>query len=406
MPAHSTVLRRLLVPGLAAALAVPLAGIAQADEPSGNSNPSANGNSSANDNRDRAYACRQDIHPQDAAYPGVHVASIQTAPNGDLLYSFYAGTEEGADDVATYMSRLPVGAKRWTEPRVIFDEPGQPDGNAVLWADGDTTFLLFSTIRGGGWTDADLRLIRSGDSGKTWSAPEQIRSDWGWLFGTRPFRMSNGEVLVPIYSEAQWSSGWYIPSDNYTTWVPFPGDDDTVWPQSPNGAIQPATVELEPGHLLAYLRTRDQAIYRTESFDYGRTWTPATSTGLPNNNARVALLKLDNGNLVMASNPITSGRNILRLALSTDQGKTWQSSVDVESEPGAEFSYPYLLQTDDGMIHLAYTHRRESMRHVVFNEEFLRSGTDLPSDAQPIPVEYRHDRLRHVDACHYVNQKH
>ena len=387
--------RRVLVPSLAAVLALPASAVTQtaahAAEPPGR------------DDAFRAYACRQDIHPQDPDYPGVHVASIEKAPNGDLLYSFYAGTREGADDVATYMSRLRVGAKTWTEPRVIFDEPNQPDGNAVLWTDKDTTYLFFSTIRGDGWTDADLRLIRSTDNGRTWSDPQYIRQEWGWLFGTRPFRMSNGEVLVPIYSERLWAAGWYIPSDDYTTWVPYPSADDTQWPTSPNGAIQPATVELEPGHLLAYLRTRDRAIYRTESFDYGRTWTPAEPTGLPNNNARVALLKLANGNLVLAYNPITSGRSILRLSLSTDQGRTWTSHVDIESEPGAEFSYPYLMQTGDGMIHLAYTHRRQSMRHLVFNEEFVRAGADLPSDARPVPVEYRHQALRHPAACHYVN---
>lgn len=55
------------------------------------------------------------------------------------------------------------------------------------------------------------------------------------------------------------------------------------------------------------------------------------------------------------------------------------------------------------MIHLAYTHRRESMRHIVFNEEFVRAGTDLPSDPQPVPVELRHGKLTQPSACHYVN---
>jgi predicted neuraminidase len=78
----------------------------------------------------------------------VHVASLEEAANGDLLYSFYAGTREKATDVATYMSRLSVGSKTWTEPRVIFDEPDQPDGNAAIRADDNATYLFFSTIRG------------------------------------------------------------------------------------------------------------------------------------------------------------------------------------------------------------------------------------------------------------------
>jgi predicted neuraminidase len=37
--------------------------------------------------------------------------------------------------------------------------------------------------------------------------------------------------------------------------------------------------------------------------------------------------------------------------------------VDVETEPG-EFSYPALLQADDGTIHMVYTWRRTAIAHV------------------------------------------
>src|SRR5665647_142809 len=141
--------RRAIAPGVAALMAVSLSAWSASPEASFDEAP-------RQQDEFRAYACRQDIHPQDPNYPGVHVASLVKAPNGDLLYSFYAGSQEGADDVKTYMSRLSVGSKEWQAPRVVFDEPNQPDGNAVLWADGHTTYLFFSTIRGGGWTDACL----------------------------------------------------------------------------------------------------------------------------------------------------------------------------------------------------------------------------------------------------------
>lgn len=352
---------------------------------------------------EEAYACREDIHPQDPDYPEVHVASLEEAPNGDLLYSFYAGTREKADDVATYMARLPKGSTEWEEPKVIFDEPDKPDGNAVLWNDGHGKIhLFFSTIMGDGWTEAILRKMTSEDNGLTWSEPTMVREEWGWLFGTKPFRMSNDEVIVPIYNETNWSSGYYISDDNFRTWYSYP-ENDLDWPRSPNGAIQPATVELEPGHLLTYMRTRDSLIYKTESFDYGRTWTEAEPTDLPNNNSRVALLKLNSGNLLLAYNPVQSGRSPLRLALSEDGGETWSAGVDVETEPGAEFSYPYLLQTSDGSIHLAYTHRRESMRHIVFNETFVRNGSDLPSNPEPSKLEYYNGQLKEVDKCKEVD---
>ena len=377
--------------------AIPMAGAQPPDGPPGLSDEK------------RAYACRQDIHPQDENFPGVHVASLAEAPNGDILYSFYAGTREQATDVATYMSRLALGQRHWTVPEVIFDEPNRPDGNAVLWVDGPRTWLFFSTIMGpnNAWTQAILRRQYSDDSGFTWSEPAVIREEWGWLFGTRPFRMSNGEVIVPIYSEIHWAAGWYLPSADYETWIPSPSGDPADWPHSPGGAIQPATVELEDGHLLAFMRTRDtpsatRQIYRTESFDYGRTWTPAVPAGLPNNNARVDLLKLEGGALLLASNPITRGRSILRLQLSDDGGETWSTGIDIENESRQEFSYPYTIQTSNGEIHFAYTHRRQSMRHVVFNEAFLRAGTHLPSNPLFGATEYRDGEVRDVAACHYV----
>lgn len=352
------------------------------------------------------YACRQDVHPRDADFPGVHVATLEQAPGGDLLYAFYAGSREGADDVRTYLSRLETGSRRWSEPEVVFDEPGRPDGNAVLWTDDENgrVHLLFSTIMGDGWSEAVLRAITSEDDGATWSEPRWVRQEWGWLFGTRPFRMSNGELLVPIYSEVEWSSGWYVSRDDGYTLTPRPGPDDTAWPSSPRGMIQPATVELEPGRLLAFNRTRDGRIWKTESTDYGRTWSDAVPTDLPNPNARVALAKLGSGSLVLAYNPTRRGRSPLRLALSTDGGETWPHGVTVEAEPGEEFSYPYLLQSADGMIHLGYTHRRESMRHLVFDEAFLRRGPAIPSDASSdVVYEYTPAEGLHQDErCDYA----
>ena len=351
------------------------------------------------------YACRQDIHPQDEDYPGVHVATLEQAPNGDLLYGFYAGQREKATDVRTYMARLRTGRQRWVEPRVVFDEPDKPDGNAVFWTDdrNKAVHLLFSTIMDDGWTEANLRVITSHNNGLTWSQPRFVREEWGWLFGTQPFRMTNGEVIVPIYSEEEWSSGFYISDDDLATVTAYPSDDATTWPRSLGGMIQPATVELEPGHLLAMNRSRDGLIWKTESTDYGKTWTDAVPTNLPNNNSRIALLKLDNGHLVLAHNPSVSGRDTLRLSISADGGLTWPHSVDVESESGQEFSYPYLLATDDGMIHLGYTHRRKSMRHLVFNESFVISGPNIPSNpAYDVKAEYAGGALRDVAVCAYA----
>src|SRR5437016_958776 len=79
------------------------------------------------------------LHPQHNHAPG-----IVECPNGDLLCSWYRGSgERSADDVAVYGARLRKGSDRWSEPFMIADNPGFPDGNTVLFIDAKKQLWLF-----------------------------------------------------------------------------------------------------------------------------------------------------------------------------------------------------------------------------------------------------------------------
>jgi hypothetical protein len=295
----------------------------------------------------------------------------------------------------------------------------------VVWHDGQgRVWTFFSTIQGSGWSQADLGAIWSDDSGVTWSEPVKLRTEQGWNVGTAPLRMSNGEVLLPVYDERFATSGFYVTDDGWQSWHSYPGAPAgpeveplghafaASWPRG----IQASTVELEPGHLLAYMRSGSGSIMVTESTDYGRTWSPSEASEHPNPGARVALLKLANGHLLLASNPVDGDapeRSPMTVALSEDNGATWPWSVEVETNRDERMQYPSLSQDSQGMIHLGYTHARrtKNMRHVVFNEAFVRAGVDIPSNPasgrrpyedQPIPierVEFRDGAVHQVDTC-------
>ena len=47
-----------------------------------------------------------------------------------------------------------------------------------------------------------------------------------------------------------------------------------------------------------------------------------------------------------------------------DFGRTWQAALVLENEPG-EYSYPAIVQTKDGLVHLTYTWKRQKVKHVV-----------------------------------------
>jgi hypothetical protein len=58
----------------------------------------------------------------------------------------------------------------------------------------------------------------------------------------------------------------------------------------------------------------------------------------------------------------------------------------LESEPGAEFSYPYLFEAKEGRIHLVYTWKRKSIKHATFNVSWLdaQSRAEGPVDGSRI----------------------
>ncbi|MEJ2060414.1 MAG: exo-alpha-sialidase, partial [Gammaproteobacteria bacterium] len=138
--------------------------------------------------------------------------------------------------------------------------------------------------------------------------------------------------------------------------------------------LQPALVPLTTQHVLAFMRYKGPAphrVMRAESVDGGQHWSTPTATDVPNPNSAVAVLRLRDGRLLMAANPIRSNRNVLALLISRDDGRHWQRIVTLEEGGSeAEFSYPYMIRSGD-RIDLAYTWRRKRIRHVRFNLNWL-----------------------------------
>ena len=124
------------------------------------------------------------------------------------------------------------------------------------------------------------------------------------------------------------------------------------------------------GRLQAVGRTRSGKIFETVSADAGRTWTALGLTDLPNPNAGIDATTMADGRFVVVYNHVATGRSPLNVALSID-GKAWQAGAVLDDEPGREFSYPAVIQTADGLLHITYTWHRERIRHVVIDPRAL-----------------------------------
>jgi predicted neuraminidase len=142
---------------------------------------------------------------------------------------------------------------------------------------------------------------------------------------------------------------------------------------SASGLIQPSLVSLGGDRVLMILRdgTGQHAVHTALSEDNGWTWTEARAGNLPNPNAAMDAVRLDDGRILLVYNHSTDVRENLSLAISADEGQTWEHRVVLEEEADREFSYPQVTKAEDGLIHITYTWRRERIRHVAFNTAWL-----------------------------------
>jgi len=328
------------------------------------------------------FLLEETVNP-DSPYAMSHVASLSELPDGRLAATWYAGSREGAGDVAIYFSTRSPTDTRWSLPRAIVTrESAARDlnryikkvGNAVVFANPvGKLSLLYVTVSIGGWSGSSLNLTTSVDGGATWSQSQRLTLspffNLSELAKNAPAALIYGSWAVPIYHEL-------ISTFPEVLWLDETEEGVRVTKSRVSAGwfgYQPALTPLTASTALAVLRTDDdsKAVSVARTDDGGETWSTPNSLSLPNPDAGLDAIRLTDGRLLLAFNDSTTGRENLRLALSTDEGQTWTRIATVVEEAGADFSYPFLMQASNGDVHLVYTWKRAAIRHVVFNTPWL-----------------------------------
>jgi alpha-L-rhamnosidase len=100
-------------------------------------------------------------------------------------------------------------------------------------------------------------------------------------------------------------------------------------------------------------------------------------TSLPNNNSGTDAVTLKDGRQLLVYNHVLPPGNLakgartpLNVAVSKD-GVTWYAALILEDSPISQYSYPSVIQTSDGMVHVVYTWRRQKIKHVVIDPSKL-----------------------------------
>ncbi|GMV99953.1 MAG: hypothetical protein AMXMBFR84_10920 [Candidatus Hydrogenedentota bacterium] len=303
--------------------------------------------------------------------PVHHCSTIAEAPNGDLLCLWYGGSYESAEDQALFLSRLKKGERIWSKPESMLANQDQPPGNAlILRGYGDEMIILWGRMestrplrRGSGWGQCRIMVRTSKDNGKTWSKDVEMPDGYAWLPRNAALTLSDGTIAVPLSGRVDGKyAGFLVTLNKDGSWSRLPG----VMP----GGEQPTVIQRDNGELLSLMRSEPR-ILQSVSTDAGQSWTMPERTELKCPDSGIAMTKLKSGRLVLVYNDTDqSDRTPLVLKQSTDGGLTWGEPKVLEADWG-EFSYPCVIEDSDGMVHVTYTYRRYSIKHVAFDEGWL-----------------------------------
>ena len=312
-----------------------------------------------------------ELLPRAAA--SAHAVTLAQRSDGTLIAAWFAGSREGASDVAIYSSAYENNT--WSNPiRIVDRQHVEHDtqrlirklGNPLLWhAPDNVLHLWFVSVSYGGWAGSAINHMQSNDDGQRWSAATRIVASPFWNLSTLvrnpPLALADGAIALPVYHEFLTKRPEWLRFDSHLRLL-----DKTHIPDSAR-TLQPAAVSLDEHRVLALLRDAGpvHSIHAAYGDEAGSHWLPATATAIPNPNAAIALIRLADGSLLLACNPLEANRNQLALLRSQDQGSHWSAPVIIEQgAANDEFSYPALLQDTAGTVHLAYTWKREAIKHV------------------------------------------
>ena len=366
----------------------------------------------------------------------VHAASIVELRNGGLRAVWFSGSREGAGDVTIQTAVMDAASMRWQTESTLFDrqklERGlwryvKKLGNPVIARAPDGSLSLWLVnVSLGGWAGSAVTWSRSVDEGASWSVPKRLVTspflNISTLVKSAPVPLADGQVYLPVYHEfvTKFAEVLRLSADGQVVdKIRIPGSRSSLQPVLLVDDAQKAQIFMRSSH--------GGFVTASATGDAGRTWSDTRITSWPNPDSALAGVVTSGAMQWLALNPTSAGRGILamlqapkggifdgalqwivepnltsatrhpaglsmsnyELALGQELQARGTSQVQAQSYVASakrqlcsadncaqEFSYPYLLQTSDGFIHLVYTWHRTRIRHVRFDprQTALASG--------------------------------
>ncbi|MGB0579834.1 MAG: exo-alpha-sialidase [Limisphaerales bacterium] len=328
-----------------------------------------------------------------AKFKECHASTIVETSRG-FTAAWFGGTKEGHKDVGIWTSYHDGGG--WSGAKEVANgvqhrtdngEHRWPCWNPVLFQPpGDAPLQLYFKVGPSPqkwWGE----LLVSYDRGRSFRDQRRLPEGIDGPVKNKPVLLPDGSILAGSSTEYD---GWRVhferTRDLGHSWerVGLINDGKEF------NAIQPSILTHKDGRLQILCRSREKAITTSWSKDGGKTWSKMTATTLPNPNAGTDAVTLKDGRQLLVYNHTQRsegkwrGRNMLNVAVS-DDGINWSAAMILEQQVKSEFSYPAVIQSDDGLVHITYTWKRQRVKHVVLDPDELELES-IKNGVWPISV--------------------
>lgn len=286
--------------------------------------------------------------------------------DGTLLFAYTKFTGGGGDDDTAFIASRTSsdGGASWiSEDRTLLENEGGMNVMSVSFLRARDGRILFFYLRKNSQTDCRSMLRTSSDEGKTWSEAVDCTPDPGYfvLNNDRAVELKRGRLVLPVAlhtEDGKWTGRgkvmFYLSDDMGRKWRRSKAVIECPVP-SKAGLQEPGVVELKDGRLMVFCRTTLGSQYVAYSRDGGETWTQAAPSALASPLSPVSIERIPKtGDLLAVWNDHTDAdaawradndagkgglRTPLSVAISRDEGKTWNNRKNILSDPEGWYCY-------------------------------------------------------------------
>jgi sialidase-1 len=289
--------------------------------------------------------------------------------DGRLLYIYthYYG-ESSSDHATAYLaSRSSVDrGKSWTQKdEIAIQNEGDLNVMSVSLLRLQSGEIAMFYLRKNSDSDCIPMLRLSSDEAKTWSDPVQCivdRKGYFVLNNDRVIQLPDGRLLMAV-------SQHNVPNGKFTgkgiIYCYYSDDNGKTWKSSdalPNLKHiyyqEPGLVLLNDNSVLMFLRTNAGTQCFSRSSDKGETWSEVTKSQLisPVSPATIERIPSTGDLLAVWNNNLSTDEKVakqripLNVAISKDEGMSWQKIKILEGDPNGWYCYTAMQFVDDAVL--------------------------------------------------------